>query len=164
VANGKKVLLIVLVAAFAILAASPAVRWRVAGWWRGEPFAAGRPVSWWRTAIRDSHIFPMTVDTRRGEKRREIVFDLDGPVDGPGDTAHVSDGTRILLALLGDADPKVRYYAAQQLGRLDWAGRPALPALRAAASDTAEVMDGLTVSGAAAHAVWRIEDSSARGW
>src|SRR5690242_879084 len=36
-------------AAFALLGALslPAVHWRLAGWWRAEPFYRGRPASWW---------------------------------------------------------------------------------------------------------------------
>jgi hypothetical protein len=103
----------------------------------------------------------MAIGGPGGQARREVVYDPIGPADAGGESAGAADGVRVLLALLDDTDPKVRYFAAQRLGWLEAAAAPALPALRAAVGDGAEVMDGLTVGDAAAETVRRIEAAGA---
>jgi hypothetical protein len=96
----------------------------------------------------------MMVERPGNDSRRELVFDLDGPASTD---PQVSDGVRVMHALLHDSDPKVRYYAVQQLGRFNESGRPALKELRAATADSSDVMDGVTVGDAAIEAIRRIE-------
>jgi hypothetical protein len=148
-------------AAAALTAATlaiPAVHWTAIGWWRGEPLWQHRPLSWWRGQVAAAHIWT-SFSTRNGVNRREVGCWVEEPTAegfGPVDVG----GLQVLLALLEDSDPKVRSWAAYRLGFAGPQGRAALPSLRKAAKDTAEVMDGVTVGDAATDAVRHIEEKS----
>jgi HEAT repeats len=174
------------VAAILGVLALPPVHWRLYGWVKGEPFYAGRPASWWSATLRacdvgecviavqgptlvyerarppEMCLVPRPTLVDRGG--RWLADALSRPPSGPQLVESVlapSDPAAlpVLLALLGDADPRVRYFAAQELGGLGEAGRPALPALRSLAGDPAEGAPGwgATVGAAAAHAVSRLD-------
>ena len=68
----------------------------------------------------------------------------------------------MLIVLLDDPDPKLRYYAAKRLGDFPESGLKVLVALRRYASDSTEVMDGFTVGSAATESIRRIGTTSAK--
>jgi hypothetical protein len=145
----------------------PAVHWRLYGWERGEPFWRGRPACYWREQIgrldisaSDQGMFQLwtgcfelcygrplpgtPVERALDWFERTTGLALpSGPRAltkvGPGDPAAVP----VLVALLGDPDPRVRAYAADELGVLGVnypATRAAvLPALRRVLGDRGEL-------------------------
>jgi hypothetical protein len=149
--------------------ALPPVHWRAYGWARGEPFYHGRPASYWSTEIAacDATTFPiiccmtvvgepfpgptMVLVRRPGalDRARHWLADtLNRPHLVPNERLTLDDDTRealpVLIALLADPIPQVRYFAAQCIEALHAAGRPALPQLRRIADDQAEVSLGLS--------------------
>jgi hypothetical protein len=163
----KTILALFVIAVLASVLAMPDVRWTLVGWYRGEPSWQRRPLSWWRHEAAALHVSSV-YNTREGKTLREVSCWLYEPTGEDSPPAAIdAHGLQILLALLSDPEPKVRYWAAERLG---WAGAdasPALPKLRQAASDAVVVIDGVTAGSAAAEAVEKIEraqkDEAGRG-
>jgi hypothetical protein len=111
------------------LFALPGASWRVYGWLRGEPFYDGRPASYYASCIRRD------AEQNRGGTgawvRNRILqwaVDLFGL---PGRPAMRGDAVPVLTVLLDDPDPRVRSFAAAELGAIGLpAAGPAVPALR----------------------------------
>ena len=132
------------VAVVLVVLALPAVRWPLVGWWRGEPFYDGRPVTYWSAAVGplSSHykldgpapgfecyapdcLFPalrrrlgLVVPTR-------LLADEEVPL-GQGDPAAVP----VLRALLRGPEEQAQAYAAWALARVGPAAADAVPELR----------------------------------
>jgi hypothetical protein len=167
--NRRRLLLFAAAAALLFALALSGAHWRLYGWCRGEPFYRGRPASYWRgeAAACEAVVIPgepvelLPPPGPFFRLRLRLAQCLNRPDLTPEpDCSLVNcDGSAVpvLIALLGDSDPKVRYLAAQRLGLLNGDGRAALPALRELSSDRAAVPGGATVGDAAAWAVCRIE-------
>jgi hypothetical protein len=124
----------------------PAVHWRLAGWWRGEPFYGGRPASYWGYMFAHSEIIagpdgkpyyrvqiPLLTRLQyrlglRPTFHTVAVADLPGSDRDPG-------AVPVLTALLGDEDYHVRLSAAHSLGRIGPAAAVAVPELLRLAQD-----------------------------
>jgi hypothetical protein len=113
-----------LLAGLAVLAllgvlALPGVHWRLVGWWRGEPVYRGRPASFYADTIRScfpygSLLVARTQTPSEQWVRRflpdcaaDLVWGGPPPFEEPPDASAVP----VLLALMADADPAVRYRA-----------------------------------------------------
>lgn len=176
----------VTVAALAVNLALPAVHWRLYGGARGEPFYQGRPASYWSAEIAacDAWVVPtmcaMVVadEPFRGPKmvltrrlnpldraRLWLAEKLNRPLLAPDDSWRLADDDPavlpVLVALLKEPSPQVRYFAGQRIGALHEAGRPALPNLRMLADDRAEVFPGLSVAHAVLHPIYMLEKDEA---
>jgi hypothetical protein len=163
----KTILALSIIAVLAAVFAVPDVRWTLVGWYRGEPSWQRRPLSWWRREAAALHVSSW-YETREGKMHHEVSCYLYEPTGKDAPPAAVdAGGLEILLALLNDPDPKVRYWAAERLGYARTEASRALPQLRQAASNTEVVIDGVTAGSAAAEAVEKIEkaqkDAEARG-
>ena len=154
-----------LIVVFAVLAvlgalALPAVHWRLYGWWQGEPFYRGRPASYWRAQVAAFLVArvpsfgsieffsnPVTEPLEPAARwlNRAVGWPnlawVDASVDFP--LRHGgSESLGVLIVLLRDPDPKVRFYAAETLRDLRAVALPALPALRDLADDRARILPG----------------------
>jgi len=138
--------LLVFLAALALLGtlALPAVHWRLAGWWRGEPFHQGRPASYWATELR-----AITWGWGRTQDGSLQAFYLrnDDPLSWVkwrlGYTPNFTNLTEgqlpfadrdpaavpVLVALLRDPEPDVQWWAASLLGWIGSEAKSAVPAL-----------------------------------
>ncbi|OAI48646.1 hypothetical protein AYO44_06700 [Planctomycetaceae bacterium SCGC AG-212-F19] len=101
----------------------PGVHWRVMGWWRGEGFYEGRPISYWREALLK---FDDSIDGGALSKdRSHTFFERMANTLGfdPGDSAEARKvmyhpaATTVLLELLKDPDPHVRWLAVYSINR-----------------------------------------------
>jgi hypothetical protein len=134
-------------AVFALLGALslPAVHWRLAGWWRGEPFYRGRPVSWWAGelstlyALFDATGVGVTIpecyrpDCLLPDLRRRMGWVVPTRQLRPADVPFAAgnpDALPVLLDLLAHPDSTVRAHAAHGLSQLGPAARDAVPSLR----------------------------------
>jgi hypothetical protein len=151
----------------------PPVHWSLLGCIRGEPFYRGRPASYWRADIMacephmgfvcflvDGSRFPpqtLTVDWIRRLSRPTLLvlqwvqrWDVEklGEFLDPPPPMQECDPSAVpvLMALLGDPDPNVRYFAVQKLANLGGAARPALPILRGMAGDRAEIAPAIELT------------------
>jgi HEAT repeats len=178
----KRLLLLLAAAAVLTVLALPAVRWPLLGWWRGEAFFKYRPTSYWSAAFaawatdRDRVVAQSSAWGRRYYRTHDPLtglkglFGLGGAYDPFVDSEIPSFGPAgipVLIALLSDADPRVRDSAAVLLGAFGpWPEtRAAVPALRRLLSDDAEVVpgSGYTVGKAAARALRRIDPAALEG-
>jgi HEAT repeats len=150
--------------------ALPGVHWRLVGWAKGEPLYHGRPVSYWRPRVLNGGMAVM-----KGRPEVVIFFDRPPPsiLDWAGSyllgrplypgrhmppiPAGDPEAAPLLTTLLADPSPLVRFYAAQSLGELGGAARPAVPALRSLTDDRAAIGTGLTVARAATEALRKID-------
>jgi hypothetical protein len=112
----------------------PGAYWRVYGWLRGEMFYDGRPASYYAACHRRD-----LPSGRTGAGARVWAFVQQLSVDRfglPGTPTMRADAVPVLTALLADADPGVRTFAAWELGSIGLpAAKPALPALRGLRDD-----------------------------
>jgi hypothetical protein len=183
--NRRRLLLLIMTAALLVALALPAVHWRLYGWCSGEPFYRGRPASYWRAEVAacDVVLLPglelmassmigrgdrppapcIVLLPRPGmsERLQRWLAERLGIPKLAADRAHPladcdDSAVPVLMALLGDRDPKVRYFSAQTLGFLNGDRRAALPALRELVSDRAAVNEEWTVGDAAAEAAYRV--------
>jgi HEAT repeat protein len=109
----------------------PPVRWRVIGWVRGEAFYDGKPTSFWRSEIQgyaallEGEPAPVFYQLKEwagwqaadGTDIVPALLIVDDPATIP-----------VLMELMQDPDPQVRYWAMEGLPR-DPTGAPALPIL-----------------------------------
>jgi hypothetical protein len=177
---GKIGLLVVLgVVGLAGVLTVPAVHWHIVGWARREPFYAGRPASYWRAEVAECQVVrgwltsffgtpagPCSVILLRPAnpvvkaKRRVEAWLGVGPAL-PLLIEPLPDFDReavpVLASLLDDPNAKVRWFAAMRLGDIGPDALAAVPALREAVDDPAEVFEGDTVGKAARKAVERID-------
>jgi hypothetical protein len=126
----KTVLVLAALAISASVFAIPDVRWTLVGWYRGEPSWQRRPLSWWRREASALHVSSVQ-HTREGKTHYEVLCYLYEPTGADAPPAAVdAGGLEILLALLNDPHPKVRYWAAKRLGYAGTEASRALPQLR----------------------------------
>jgi hypothetical protein len=119
-----------LLVALAVLAlggvlALPGVHWRLVGWWRGEPFYRGRPVSYYAAKIRAAYEQQPEHGylKRRDPPQLETWARLHAPrwlvtsVWGDSDVWDrlVSDGKPVFMALLAEPDWRVKAFAMKSL-------------------------------------------------
>jgi hypothetical protein len=144
----RRLLALSVVLALVVALAGPAARWRLIGWWNGEPFWKGRPASYYISCTQaSSGTFPIynvrTMKPVEAWVRRhlppvvaESVWGGPPPfsrsvVVGPA-MCFVPDGTLdpaaipVLAAMAGNADAGVRWWAAVQLERHGAASAPAV--------------------------------------
>jgi hypothetical protein len=172
-----------------VVLALPPVHWRLYGWARGEQFYKGRPASYWSAEIAacDATLFlecftetptlrmlltrrPNSVDRARQWLADRLSWPDLAPNSrwAPNNRWRLNDddptALPVLIALLDEPPPQVRYFAAQCIAGLHDAGRPALTTLRAHVRDQAAVVPGssVTVANAASHAIWMLEADALR--
>jgi hypothetical protein len=177
----RRLLALLALAALAGAVAVPAVHWRLIGWAKWEPFYRSRPASYWRAEIAACDVtslvgprwenlpspvppppLPGLLERVMIRVRLWLAVQLNWPLRLPLPFATpLSDAdpsaVPVLMTLLPDPEPKVRYYAVKTLGSLGATARPALPALRGMVKDRAEVYPRITVADTVPVALYRID-------
>jgi hypothetical protein len=136
-------------------------------YWRGEAHFAGRSTTWWAVQVRQGapdHCVTFSLQPRTTWVDKFLaLFSFTSNSDPPSTDLFVGNphAVPVLIELLCDGDPNVRYWAAVALLRIDPPPKKAVPALlaavRAHARDYPSERDiplSLTESGAAAVAVY----------
>ena len=164
-----------LVAVAGLLA--PGVRCRLWGLWQREAFYRGRPTSYWRRQILDYPNDMAAYERTLPPSWRAVpAYAPASPVDEVRKVCGVyyryervpfpfegnsPAAVPLLIELLRDSDPVVRRYAADCLGDLGPAAAPAVPALLRALGDEEQGGMVITVGGAAAYALQKIDPEAA---
>src|SRR5438094_7284791 len=127
----KLLILLTMVGLLAVLT-TPAVRYRLIGWARGEPFWKGMPASYyadrartfWREPRMGERAYPRCRDTSAAERylRRHLsgtcdrLLDSIWPICDPFHPnhgyPHDADMVPVLIALMSEPERRVRFYAA----------------------------------------------------
>jgi hypothetical protein len=121
----KLVLSAVAALGVASVLALPGVHWRLIGWWRSEPFYQGRPASFYAARIRadfepqpvNGFLFPRypALLGRWGWQYAPQWLYLWAWGDDDNWRRPAADGRRVLMALLAEADWRVKVYAMVRL-------------------------------------------------
>jgi hypothetical protein len=144
-----------------ITASLPPVRWRVIGWARGESFFQDRPTSYWAKELAqcdmmddfvagDLYFFPREPTALEQWLHEKIAVKLASDWNSQ-QALQDPDALPVLTELLADQDLQVQLAAAQALGYMGPAGKPAWSKLQEIQAATQEYLVWREAGRAMAH-------------